>query len=79
MKRKSYKDHVVELESQRRRSGGWYSRATVIIDDGKTVKKIPILSRRRTTFDTQLEADDYAMELAKLWIDGKTWGGNGRY
>ncbi len=41
MKRKSYKDHVVELESQRRRSGGWYSRATVIIDDGKTVKKIP--------------------------------------
>ena len=78
MKRKSYKDHVVELESQRRRSGGWYSRATVIIDDGKTVKKIPILSRRRTRFDTQLEADDYAMELAKLWIDGKIWGGNGR-
>ena len=27
----------------------------------------------------QLEADAYAMELAKLWIDGKTWGGNGRY
>ncbi len=78
MNRKSYKGHVVELLSQRRRSGGWYSRATVIIDDGKTVKQIPILSRRRTMFDTQLEADAYSMELAKLWIDGKTWGGNGR-
>jgi hypothetical protein len=43
-----------------------------------TVKKIPILSRRRTRFDTQMEADAYAMELAKLWIDGKIWGGNGR-
>lgn len=47
-------------------------------DDGKTVKQIPILSRRRTRFDTQQEADAYALELAKLWIEGKIWGGNGR-
>tara|TARA_Y100000294_G_C8420754_1_gene282678 strand:- start:136 stop:375 length:240 start_codon:yes stop_codon:yes gene_type:complete len=78
VKKVTYKNHVVELLSQRRRAGGWYARATVIIEDDKKTKQIPILSRRRTRFDTQRDADDYALELAKLWIDGRTWGGNGR-
>jgi hypothetical protein len=50
----------------------------VIIDEGKGIKKIPIFGRRRATFDSQREADSYALELAKLWIDGRIWGGNGR-
>ena len=49
----------------------------VIIDDGKTSKKIPIFGRRRATFDSRREADSYALELAKLWIDGRIWGSNG--
>ena len=28
-------------------------------------------------FDRQKQADTYALELAKLWIDGRTWGTNG--
>src|SRR5712692_2081292 len=43
----------------------------------KATKKIPIFGRRRVTFDTRRQADSYAIELAKLWIDGRLWGANG--
>jgi hypothetical protein len=78
MKKVSYKGHTVELVSERFRSGGWVPRATVVIEEGKTVKRIPIFGRRRASFDSQREADAYALELAKLWVDGKIWGANGR-
>jgi hypothetical protein len=78
MKNKSYKGHLIELVSERLRSGGWVARATVVIEEGKKVKNIPIFGRRRATFDSRKEADSYALELAKLWVDGRIWGGNGR-
>jgi hypothetical protein len=77
MRRTQYRGHQVELISEQISSGGWVARATVVIDDGKTVKKIPIFGRRRATFDTLRKADSYALELAKLWIDGRLWGANG--
>jgi hypothetical protein len=78
MRRTRYRGHQVELTSEPTSSGGWVARATIVIDDGKTVRKIPIFGRRRATFDTLRKADSYALELAKLWIDGRLWGGNGR-
>lgn len=78
MKKVSYKGHTVELVSHRLRSGGWVAGATVVIEEGKEVKKIPIFGRRRARFDSRKEADAYALELAKLWIEGRIWGGNGR-
>jgi len=36
-----------------------------------------IFGRRRMTFESQRQADRYALELAKMWIDGRTWGTNG--
>jgi hypothetical protein len=54
------------------------ARATVIIDEGKKVKKIPIFGRRRASFESRPKADSYALELAKLWINGRIRGGNGR-
>lgn len=54
------------------------ARATVIIDEGKTVKKIPVFGRRRASLESQAKADSYALELAKLWINGRIKGGNGR-
>lgn len=77
MRKKIYRGHMVELASEESRSGAWIARATIIIEVGKTVKKIPIFGRRRA-FETRRQADSYAMELAKLWIDGRLWGGNGR-
>ena len=77
MRARTYRGHRVELESEELRAGEWIARATIIILDGKKEKRIPIFGRRRTIFDTQRQADAYALELAKLWIDGRTWGTNG--
>lgn len=77
MKKVSYKGHVIELVSEKLRPGQWAARATVIVDEGKHPKRIPIYGRRRATFDSQQGANDYALELAKLWVEGRIWGGNG--
>jgi hypothetical protein len=77
MKKASYKGHAIELVSEQLRSGGWVARATVIVEEGKRIKKIPIFGRRRASFDSQKEADAYGLELAKLWVEGRIWGGNG--
>jgi hypothetical protein len=69
---------MVELVSEKLRSGGWVPRATVVIEEGNRIKKIPVFGRRRASFKSKREADSYALELAKLWIDGRIWGGNGR-
>ncbi|HZD42305.1 MAG TPA: hypothetical protein VE131_16405 [Terriglobales bacterium] len=75
--KRTYRGHRVELTSERTRSGEWVARATIMVEDGKTNKQIPILGRRRATFETRREANAYAMELAKLWIDGRRSGANG--
>jgi hypothetical protein len=77
MRKRTYREHVVELVSEEARAGEWVARATIIVDFGKTPKRIPIFGRRRATFESQRQADSYAMELAKLWIDGRLWGANG--
>ena len=77
MKTSTYKGHAVELDSHKLKSGKWAARATVVIRDPSRVKKIPIFGRRQASFDTKREADRYALELAKLWIEGKIWGANG--
>src|SRR6266850_3653695 len=74
---KTYRGHRVELESEQTKSSEWAARATVVVFESKKEKRIPIFGRRRATFRTQREDDAYALELAKLWIDGRTWGTNG--
>ena len=78
MRKKTYRGHVVELASDENRLGEWVARATILVEGDKTIKKIPIFGRRRAIFNSKRQADSYAMELAKLWIDGRLWGGNGR-
>ena len=77
MRKKVYRGHVVELASEETLSGEWAARATIVIERGRTIQKIPIFGRRRATFETRRQADVYAMELAKLWIHGRLWGANG--
>jgi hypothetical protein len=77
MRTKTYRGHSVELDSEEIRSGEWFARATIVVEENKRTKKIPIFGRRRATFETQRQADAYALELAKMWIDGRTWGTNG--
>lgn len=54
------------------------AQAMIVITDAGEAKRIPIFGRRRATFDSKRGADAYALELAKLWVDGHLWGGNGR-
>ena len=77
MRTRRYRGHRVELESEPNKSGEWVARATIVVFEGKTEKRIPIFGRRQATFDSRRTADDYALELAKLWIGGRTWGTNG--
>jgi len=77
MKKVSYNGHTIELVSHKLGSGGWIPRATVIINEANTVKMIPIFGRRRASFDSRQEADAYALELARLWVEGRIWGANG--
>lgn len=77
MKKSTYKGHAIELDSQPLKRGRWIARATVVVEDAGRIKRIPIFGRRRGSFDTRREADSYALELAKLWIEGKIWGANG--
>jgi hypothetical protein len=77
MRARTYRGHRVELDSAEIGAREWIARATIVIVDGSTVKRIPIFGRRQATFETQARADAYALELAKLWIDGRTWGTNG--
>jgi hypothetical protein len=77
MRAKTYRGHRVELDSEKTPDGEWFARATIVIAENKPIKKIPIFGRRRATFNTRHEADAYALELAKLWIDGRLWGTNG--
>jgi len=78
MRTKNYRDHKIELLSEVTKSGEWVAQAMIVINDAGKAKRIPIFGRRRATFDSKRGADAYALELAKLWIDGRLWGGNGR-
>jgi hypothetical protein len=77
MRVRIYRHHRVELESDKLRSGEWAARACIIVVQSEKQKRIPVFGRRRATFATRREADAYALQLAKLWIDGRTWGKNG--
>jgi hypothetical protein len=77
MKSVTYKGHTIELDSHKMRSGKWTARALVIFDEANASKKVPIFGRRQASFDTKREADAYALELARLWVEGRIWGANG--
>ena len=77
MRTKTYRGHRVEFDSEEIRQGDWVPRAVIVFTEHKKEKRIPIFGRRRGTFDTREQADGYALELAKMWIDGRTWGTNG--
>jgi hypothetical protein len=78
MRTKNYRDHQIELLSEPTKSGEWVAQAMIVIQYAGGAKRIPIFGRRRATFDSKRGADAYALELAKLWVDGHLCGGNGR-
>lgn len=78
MQTKNYRGLKIQLISEKTTSGEWVAQATILINHADGSKKIPIFGRKRAAFDSKRSADAYALELAKLWVDGHLWGGNGR-
>ena len=78
MRIKNYRNHQIELLSELTESGEWIAQATIVVNDAGKARRIPIFGRRRATFESKRGADAYALELAKLWVDGHLTGGNGR-
>ena len=78
MRIKNYRNHQIELLSELTESGEWIAQATIVVNDAGKARRIPIFGRRRATFESKRGADAYALELAKLWVDGHLSGGNGR-
>jgi hypothetical protein len=63
-----YKRYVLEPNSYKLSAGGWVPRAWVIMETEDEVKMHPVYSKTKTRL-TQDEADEYAIELGKLWVD----------
>ena len=78
MRTRNYRNHKIELLSELTKAGEWVAQAMVVINNHGKAKRIPIFGRRRATFDSKRNADVYALELAKLWVDSHLRGGNGR-
>ena len=77
MRSRTYRGHRVEFDAEQNRHGDWIPRATIVFVEHRKEKRIPIFGRRQGTFDTEQQADAYALEIAKMWINGRTWGTNG--
>lgn len=63
-----YKGYFIEPHSYKLRSGGWVPRAWVTKDTGDRLHMRPIYSRTQVRA-TREEADKYAVELGKAWIE----------
>ena len=77
MASRTYRGHRVEFDTGQNRNGQWIARATIVVYERQKEIRIPIFGRRQMHFENRAQADAYAYELAKLWIEGRLWGANG--
>jgi hypothetical protein len=63
-----YKGYLIRLDSQALKSGGWQPRAWVVSPRGPRGARQSIFPRTETR-PTLEQANQYAIELAKKWID----------
>lgn len=63
-----YKKYLIRPDSQSLRSGGWAPRALVVSPTGSRRARHSIAPQRETRPTVQ-QANQYAIELAKKWID----------
>jgi hypothetical protein len=78
MRARRYRGYRIEFESEAKVPGQWVARVTIAFTEHRKEKRIPIFGRRRMTFANRAQADAYGFELAKLWIEGRLYGTNGR-
>ncbi len=71
MKEEIYKEHRIEADSMEYESGGWPAEATVYwVEQGQGRECSLYHPPGKDSFPTQDEAETYAIDMAKQWIDG---------
>ncbi len=66
-----YKGWVIEAQSYKSDGGRWRPRALVSIHDGGSLRTHHVPAPLDVMRDTEADADAYAVEMAKKWIDDK--------
>jgi hypothetical protein len=64
-----YKGRHIETQSYKSDDGRWRPKATVITFEGGSARPHPVSAPIDVVFDTEQEADGYAVEMAQKWID----------
>jgi hypothetical protein len=60
---------TIDPQSYETDGGQWRPKAIVATHEGGSVHTLPIVAHLDTTFATEAEANAYAVEMAKKWID----------
>jgi hypothetical protein len=64
-----HKDYIIRPQSEQLRSGRWSAKALVHLHRGGRLTVTPIYSEEGREFATESEANAYALQLARNWID----------
>ena len=64
-----YKGYTLCAIAEKRAENRWKTRPAVAREEGGNLKVIPLHGHPELTFQTAEEAEDYALKLAKVWVD----------
>jgi hypothetical protein len=68
-----HKGWQIESRSYEADGNRWYPRALVGVFDGGRLYTHDVVALLNLTFDTALDADDYAIKMAKAWIEDRAY------
>jgi hypothetical protein len=64
-----YKGWIIEAQSYESDGGRWRPKALVSFSEGGTIHQRLVPAPLDITFDTEKDAEIYAVQMAKKWID----------
>ena len=64
-----YRGRIVEPQSYRTADERWRPKVLIIPNHGGSVRTSPVFAPPDKTFATEGEANEYAVEMAKKWVD----------
>jgi hypothetical protein len=67
-----YRGRTIEPQAYQSDGEQWRPKAIVFTHEGGSGQTLPIVSHIDTIFATEAEANAYAVEMAKNWIDERS-------
>ena len=64
-----YKGYTLRATAEKKADNRWKTRPAVARQEGDNLKVISLQGPPELTFQTAEEAEDYALKLAKVWVD----------